>query len=269
LHVLPDTITTGTGDNAQINIEITSYLGFNSQITLNCIGLPAGMTCSWNPNQVTPPANGMVNSTLTIDPGNNSEGTYSFNIVGVGGLSFQSKLLTVVISDSLFSDDFEDNEVSDWDFTKGNWAASGGNLTGTVDRKGDALTPDFGTCTDCTMEADVRIDSANVRVSLLAWFADKRNLVEIRLMEDKNKVLLKQRSGGRTVAKQKALLAINPGVTYNVRAYFDGYDFQVRINGVLLFVVSAADLPNGNAGIRIKSATGFPVSASIEQIRIH
>ncbi len=268
LHLLPDTITISTGQNALATTELVSYFGFNSQVTLNCIGLPAGMACSFNPNPSTPPANGTANSILTIDPGNNPEGTYIFNVVGVGGASFKSKLMTLVISDSIFSDDFEDNDASDWSFSKGTWGASGGKLTGTVNKKGDALTPDFGMCTDCSMEADIQINSQNARVSLLAWYKDKRNLIEIRLMEDKDKVLLKQRSNGKTVAKQKALLEIDPGVIYNVRASFDGYDIQVFINDNLLLLVSPVDLQNGNAGFRIKSVTGLPVSASFDQVRV-
>ncbi|MCI0442119.1 CSLREA domain-containing protein [bacterium] len=268
LHLVPDTVTTDSGQNAVINVEITSYFGFNSQITLNCINLPAGMSCSFNPNQVTPPANGIVNSTLTINPGNNPEGIYTFNVVGVGGAVFQSKLFTLIISDSIYSDDFEDNDVSDWRFTKGNWSASGGELKGTVVKKGDALSPDFGKCSECAMEADIRIDSTNARVSLLAWYEDKRNLVEIRLMEDKNKVLLKHRSGGLTIAKQKALLPIDPGVNYNVRVYFDGYNIQVYVNDALVILISANAVPNGNVGFRVKSASGLPVSASFEEVRV-
>jgi CSLREA domain-containing protein len=268
LHLLPDSLTTSPGQNAETTIEIASYFDFNSQVTLNCIGLPAGMSCSFNPNQVTPPANGIASSTLTINPGNNPEGTYTTNVVGVGGNSFQSKRLTLVISDRIYYDDFEDGDASDWSHNKGTWNVVAGKLTGTVDKKGDALSPDFGKCSECSMEADIRIDSADARVSLLAWVEDKKNLVEIRLMEDRDKVLLKQRKNGRTVAKKKALYEIDRGVTYNVRTYFDGYEIQVLIDDVLLFTVPAADIPNGNAGLRIKSMSGLPVSASFEQVTV-
>jgi hypothetical protein len=130
-------------------------------------------------------------------------------------------------------------------------------LKGTIDRKGDALSPDFGKCSNCTMEADIRINSPGARVSLLAWYEDKKNLVEVRLMEDKDKVLVKQRSGGFTVAKQKALLPIDTGVDYNVRTYFDGYDVQVYIDDVLLVLISTNALPNGNVGFRVKSVQDY------------
>jgi CSLREA domain-containing protein len=268
LHLLPDSLTTSPGQNVMTTIEITSYFDFNSQVTLNCIGLPAGMSCSFNPNQLTPPANGIASSTLTINPGNNPEGTYTTNIVGVGGNSFQSKRLTLAISDRIFYDDFEDGDASDWSHSKGSWNVVAGKLTGTVEKKGDVISPDFGKCSDCAMEADIRIDSADARVSLLAWYENKKNLVEIRLMEDRDKVLLKQRVNGRTVAKKKALYEIDRGVTYKVRTYFDGYEIQVFMDGVFLFTVPAADLPNGNAGLRIKSMSGVPVSASFEEVSV-
>lgn len=267
LHLLPDTVTVDSGQDAVTTIEIASYFGFNSQITLNCIGLPAGMTCSFNPNQVTPPANGIANSTLTINPGNNPEGVYAWNIVGVGENLFQSKLFTLIISDSIFSDDFEDNDVSDWSFTKGNWIPSGGELKGTVEKKGDALSPDFGKCSECTMAADIRIDSPGARVSLLGWYEDKKNFVEVRLMEDKDKVLVKHRSDGFTVAKQKVLLPIDVGVYYNVRVYFNGYEILVSINDSLLFTIHADSNPNGNVGFRVKSV-GLPASASFGQVKV-
>lgn len=269
LHLVPDTVTTDSGQNAETTIEIASYFDFNSQVTLNCINLPAGMTCSFNPNQVTPPANGIVNSVLTINPGNNSEGIYTFNVVGIGGAISQSKLFTLIISDSIYSDDFEDHDVSDWSFTKGNWVAAGGMLTGTVDRKGDALSPDFGKCSECSMEADIRIDSQGARVSLLAWYQDKKNFVEVRLMEDKNKVLVKHRSGGFTLTKQKALLAIDPGVNYNVRVHFNGYEIEVYVNEVLVILFHADAFPDGNLALRVKSANGLPASASFEQVRVN
>ncbi|HEY7159867.1 MAG TPA: choice-of-anchor Q domain-containing protein [Acidobacteriota bacterium] len=268
LHLVPDTITTDAGQNALTTIEIASYFSFNSQVTLSCINLPAGMTCSFNPNQVTPPANGNVNSVLTINPGNNAEGVYTFNVLAVGGGLSLSKRFTLIISDSIYSDNFEDNDVSDWSFTKGNWMASGGELKGTVQKKGDALSPDFGKCSECTMETDIRIDSAGARVSLLAWYEDKRNLVEIRLMEDKDRVLVRHRSGGFNITKQKALLPINVGVNYNVRVHFNGYEIEVFVNDVSVILFHADAFPNGNLAFRVKSASGLPASASFEQVKV-
>lgn len=268
LHLLPDTITINTGQNAVGTVELTSYFDFNSAITLNCIGLPAGMTCSFNPSPATPPANGAINSTLTIDPGVNPEGTYVFNVVGVGGASFRSKALTLVINDSLFSDDFEDNDASDWSFSKGTWSVSGGELVGTVDRKGIALTPDFGECSQCEITAMVNINSQHATVSLLGWYRDKGNLVELKLMEDKNKVLLKQKSGGATVAKQKALTAIDAGVDYEVRIVFDQMVFTVFLNGIELFTVPTFAAPIGNAGFQVRSSTKALVSASFGEIHV-
>ena len=268
LHLLPDTLATSPGQNAETITEINSYFEFNSQVTLNCIGLPAAITCSFNPGSVTPPENGVAISNLTIDPGNSPEGIYTFNVVGVGGLSFKSKLLTLVINDSLFADDFEDNNASDWSFTKGTWTVSGGDLSGTVNRKGDALTPDFGGCTDCEISANVRINSLDARVSILGWYQNKQNLVEVRLMEDKNKVLLKQRVGRTTVVKQKAQTNIEPCIEYDLRVVFDQMAFTVFLNGAQLFTIPTSVSPFGNAGLRVKSAAGVPVSALFEEIRV-
>ncbi|MGD0975099.1 MAG: alkaline phosphatase family protein [Candidatus Korobacteraceae bacterium] len=55
--------SSGTGSS---QIAITPENGFNSAVTLSCSGLPAGATCSFSPQTVTP-SSGMASVTLTIN----------------------------------------------------------------------------------------------------------------------------------------------------------------------------------------------------------
>src|SRR5262245_52156041 len=98
-------------------------------------------------------------------------------------------------ADVLFTDDFEDNDASDWITPKGTWIASGGSLNVTFNRKADGLAP-YISQPLTTIEAVMQLNSSGSRVSLLGWYQDKSNYVEVRLMDDKNKLLLRQRSNG-------------------------------------------------------------------------
>jgi hypothetical protein len=45
---------------------VSSVTGFSAPVALDCTSLPAGVTCGYDPNPVTPPANASATSTLTI-----------------------------------------------------------------------------------------------------------------------------------------------------------------------------------------------------------
>jgi hypothetical protein len=157
---------------------------------------------------------------------------------------------------SIFFDDFEDQDASNWSYMKGNWIVVNGDLTGSHTRRADIISPDFGGCSNCTVEAYLRIVNPGGRVTLLAFYGDKKNLVEIGLFQDKGKVVLKQKSGGVKVAKRSITQSLQTGVDYLVSVNFDGTSFNVSIDGNLLFSVAAGATPNGIVGFRVKTSTG-------------
>jgi hypothetical protein len=65
--VSPTSATIPVGSAASFNVSITSQNGLTDQFTLSCPGLPAGMTCNFNPPSGTLPGNGTLTSTLTIN----------------------------------------------------------------------------------------------------------------------------------------------------------------------------------------------------------
>jgi parallel beta-helix repeat protein len=157
---------------------------------------------------------------------------------------------------SIFSDDFEDNDASDWNFTRGNWSVVNGNLTANINGKGDAISPAFGGCTNCTIEADVRVDTPGSRISVLGWYQNKKTLLEVRLMSDRNKILVKQKSNGSVVAKSSAPFGISTGTVYRVKVVSNGTQFQILVDGVPILNLNSGASPSGVVGFRVKSTVG-------------
>lgn len=166
-----------------------------------------------------------------------------------------------------FSDDFDD-DLFNWNLLKGNWDEIAGNLTNMAARKSEVLTPSvFGGCSKCTIESQMQTDLESSKVSILGWYEDKNNYVELRMMPEKDKWILKQVSNGSSVAKQKGpFLGLSAGVNYQVQITYDETQFQVFINGTLLITMQDGASAFGIAGYRVKAST--PVIATFAQIDV-
>jgi len=62
----PNSATISPGSSATFAISLASQNGLTDQFTFGCPGLPAALSCSFDPPSGTLPANGTLNSTLTI-----------------------------------------------------------------------------------------------------------------------------------------------------------------------------------------------------------
>jgi hypothetical protein len=110
----PSTLSAGQGGSATSTCTVSSQNGFNSAVTLSCTGLPSGVSCGFVGNPVTPPANGSVNSTLTVTvAGSAATGTFPFTVQGVGGSLTRTASLSITVTAPapgvVFFDDFEAN----------------------------------------------------------------------------------------------------------------------------------------------------------------
>ena len=77
------------------------------------------------------------------------------------------------------------------------------------------------------------------------------------MKEENDRWILKQRAGGRVVAKSKGISTIDPNVAYDVTVAFDGTQFSVSINGTpLITLVPVGVVPAGTIGFQSKSTTG-------------
>lgn len=62
----PSTLTLTPGDYSTVDLTVTSQNGFSEAVNLSCSGLPAASACNFNPNVVTPPANGTALSAMQL-----------------------------------------------------------------------------------------------------------------------------------------------------------------------------------------------------------
>jgi hypothetical protein len=111
----PSSLSVGQGGNGTSTCTVSSQNGFNSAVTLSCTGLPAGASCGFSANPVTPPANGSANSTLTLSvAGSTTAGTYPIQVQGVGGSLTRNAGLSLTVTlpapTTVFFDDFETSQ---------------------------------------------------------------------------------------------------------------------------------------------------------------
>lgn len=171
---------------------------------------------------------------------------------------------------ALFFDDFEDQDASDWTPGSGPvWNVVNGNLTGTA-VKSTILSP-FAGCSDCNIDAQLSADTPGADVSLYAWYKDKKSQVELLLQEGKDRFVLKQKSGGVTLAKGSASRRIDPNTTYRLRLYSNAGTIQLFLGDetVPLITLHSRVQPFGTVGFHIKSTTGVPVSVSAPKIAVY
>jgi hypothetical protein len=168
-----------------------------------------------------------------------------------------------------YVDDFSDGDASDWTVVKGNWTVVNENLQGDTTKKAEIISP-FSGCGVCTVDADVQIVTAGGRVSLLSWWQSKRDGVELLVFDDKEKIVLKQRTGGTIVAKQKFLVDVDPGVDYHVQIVSDGTTFQVFWNGSGPVITLNSQAPSiGTVGFRVKSTNKASTTGSFREISVN
>jgi subtilisin-like proprotein convertase family protein len=95
----PPSQTICQSTNANYTVGVFSSGGFNSAVTMNAVGNPG--TATFVPNPVTPPADGMTNTVLTISGA--TAGNYTFNITGTSGVSSSTAALGLNVVGSIAS----------------------------------------------------------------------------------------------------------------------------------------------------------------------
>jgi hypothetical protein len=162
----------------------------------------------------------------------------------------------------LFCDFFTDGiPPTNWTLKPQNnvWSEDGNNLVADATRAATAIaSPAFQGCVNCAFEAAMKTaGGGRSLLSLFGWYVNKLNNVELIMKEKADRWQLKQRRGGRVVKKAKGLMPINPDQTYVARIVFDGTNFNVYIDGVLIITMAPnGAVPQGTGGFKVKKTTG-------------
>jgi len=83
IDALPTSLTIPQGGSDNSTIVITSLQNFNEPVTLSVRAASSGITTSFDPNPVTPPPNGVANSTLAISVSPTANlGNHILNVLG-------------------------------------------------------------------------------------------------------------------------------------------------------------------------------------------
>ncbi|HEX7185392.1 MAG TPA: endopeptidase [Thermoanaerobaculia bacterium] len=141
----PSSLSIGQGGNGASTCTVSSQNGFNSAVTLSCTGLPAGASCSFSTNPATPPANGSVNSALTVTvAGTTATGAYNVQVQGVGGSLTRTAGLSLTVTAPAPNTVFFDNFETSLGWTR-NASGTDTATTGLWERADPATTTSSGT----------------------------------------------------------------------------------------------------------------------------
>jgi len=231
---------------------------------------------------LTDPVNGTLDTfnsdgSFSYTPSLDFHGSDSFTYKANDG-SADSVPATVIIRTCFLCDDFEDGDLTSpaWTLKSGTWSvvSSGGThqLQGVTNSNGKAsiISPTFTGSTTAvrTMEVNnATIKTAGGRITLTVYQKDKTHYVKLTMGQDNQKLVLKQKSG----RKSRSLSIATPVVTntpYDLKVDFDGTNFHVFKDGVLVGTMVKKAVPSGIGGVSISSTTSAVVTATIEDFDI-
>jgi PKD repeat protein len=200
----------------------------------------------------------------------NNAGSYNvtLKVFDNGGLSSQDTELISVNEDStLFFENFASGDISQWQRKRGTWTVVNQTLWGQNNKKAEILSP-FAGCGNCSVEADLQLQTATANASILGWYFDVHNYVEVSLMGEKGKVVLKQIKGGSTILVSKSTVSVNPGVVYRMKVVFTGTAFSVYLDGNMLFTTPTSTVPFGKFGFRVKGISAANSLVTFDNMQI-
>jgi hypothetical protein len=103
ISISPSSLSVVVGSSGSATVTVTSQHGFSSSVSLSA-SAPSGVSCSLNPQSVTPPSGGSASSTLTVSVSSSAPpGSYSIAVTGSSGPLSHSTTFTLTIVSPDFS----------------------------------------------------------------------------------------------------------------------------------------------------------------------
>ena len=250
-NTVPSTAITSPTSGAVVTFGVT--IAANASDNLGVTKVEFYVDSTLIGNDTTSPYSIVWNSTI-IQNGAHQLKSKAYD---QAGNSTFSSVINVTVNNPpiLFFDDFEDGSASNWTFTGGTWSVVNGNLTGNGTAQ-KALSP-FSGCINCSVEGDLQTSGGTTsNVSLVGWYQDSKNYVELLLKVNANTWDLIQKSAGKNAAKQSFAQNLSVNTNYRAKISFDGTQFKVYINGTLIITMPAGAAPSGKFGFGADNTTG-------------
>jgi hypothetical protein len=212
-------------------------------------------------DQVTPGDFNFVNLPSIVSDTSGFSLTTSANALDTSAIAIDTAAFELLkcATDCLFCDEFEDGILNpQWTYKSAFWSENGGALVGNPESRAIAIaSPIFAGCSSCSVETSLQANG-NGKVTLLSWFQDKKNTLELIMDEAKDKWVFKRKLNGKLVNKLSAARTIDPNQSYAVSIRFDGNSWRVFINAEFLFEIfdTFAGTPSGTIGLKVRSTTG-------------
>ncbi len=159
----------------------------------------------------------------------------------------------------LYQNEFDGTTLPAWTFTPSaaDWTIGGGFLSNLLDKKSIGVATDFSPgCTNCTLSTTFRTtpSESGFKVWIFFHYVDEDNNIEVLFKEDK--VVLKEVVGDDVVDKVKADFTLVPGQLYDVQVGYDGTNYTVTIDGVLILTYTpVGPVTGGTFALGTKKAT--------------
>lgn len=207
---------------------------------------------------------------LTLSPSGTLSGTpvergswqFTVKVTDPNGCFITRSFTLKVLPVCLYCVDFDhiSGLPQNWVVQKGTWDVSFQRLHGSSSRKAEINSGfAFTGCSQCTFEALMEVEGTGVQSVFLPWHIDKKNTVEVRMMANKNRWIVKRRINGMVVASAKASMTIEAFHSYSVSISFDGANFHLTVDGTPLldFPAGTGQPPLGAVGFSLKHGDAF------------
>lgn len=177
--------------------------------------------------------------------------------------------IQVDTTSSIFYDDFEDGDADGWSVAPA-WSVQSGQLTALTARKTSARSPAFPPCSDCSFEAEIRVERIGERATLFAWYADAANNVQLSVMPDRGKIQIRQKAAGVVVARKNVPFTFQAGASPIFTVTYSNGQLAVRQDGAVILTRPTPVAPvGGQLILRVRSMDGQPATGQFDFVRVY